>query len=441
LEIINDILDLSKIEAGRLQLERVPVSVVQVLGEIMSLMSVRAAEKNLPLRLEFDGPVPKEIQSDPTRLRQVLMNLLGNAIKFTEEGSVVLRACLLEERLLQISVQDTGIGIGDEHLGHLFQAFSQADTSVTRRFGGTGLGLVISRKLIEMLGGSIEVRSQPGQGSTFTFTVATGDLTGVERVAAGPVALNSAPEEPSSSSLPDLTGLNVLVVDDRRDIRYLVESYLEEAGATVETGGDGHAALDYLQRSLPDVLVLDMQMPRLDGYSTARELRQRGFKLPILALTASAMKYDRDLCLQAGCDSYLSKPVERGALLRQVDLLARRGQSRRVLVVEDNPLAGLALRASLESLGCEAAVVGSGEAALEKAGQEAPDFAFIDLGLPGMDGWELLRQLRQQNPRCVCVLHSGRAADEVSSPEAGLSFDHILQKPASRDQLSAILFA
>ena len=441
LEIINDILDLSKIEAGRLQLETVPVSLEQVLGEVMSLMNVRAAEKNLPLTLEFDGPVPKEIQSDPTRLRQILMNLLGNAIKFTEEGSVALRARLLDDRLLQISVHDTGIGIAEEHLGHLFQAFSQADTSVTRRFGGTGLGLVISRKLIEMLGGSIEVESQPGGGSTFTFTVATGDLLGVDRVAGGPVALRSAPEEPSPASLPDLSGLSVLVVDDRRDIRYLVQSYLEEAGASVETGGDGQAALDHLQRTIPDVLVLDMQMPRLDGYSTARELRQRGFSLPILALTASAMKYDRDLCLQAGCDSYLSKPVERGALLRQVDLLARRGKTVRVLVVEDNPMAGVALRATLESLGCEAAVVGSGESALEKAAQDGPDFAFIDLGLPGMDGWELLRQLRQQNPGCVCVLHSGRAVDEVPSPEAGLAFDHVVQKPASRDQLSAILFA
>ena len=181
-------------------------------------------------------------------------------------------------------------------------------------------------------------------------------------------------------------------------------------------------------------------MPRLDGYSTARELRQRGCKVPILALTASAMKYDRDLCLQAGCDSYLSKPVQRAALLRQVDLLVRRGQTLRVLVVEDNPMAGVALRATLQSLGCEAALVSDGEAALEKAAEEAPDFAFIDLGLPGMNGWELLRCLRQQNPRCRCVLHSGRSADEVVSPEAGLAFDHVVQKPASRDQLNAILF-
>ncbi|MBS2036273.1 PAS domain S-box protein [bacterium] len=441
LEIINDILDLSKIEAGRLHLETVPVSLEVVLAEVLALMNVRAVEKGLPLRLEFDGPVPKVIQSDPTRLRQVLMNLLGNAIKFTEDGSVELKARLIEDRLLQISVRDTGIGISSEQLEHLFQPFSQADTSVTRRFGGTGLGLVISRKLIEMLGGSIDVESQPGRGSTFTFTVATGDLAGVERVAGGPVALRPSPEEPEGTNLPDLSGLNILVVDDRRDIRYLVQSYLEEAGARVETGGDGQAALDHLERTVPDILVLDMQMPRLDGYSTARQLRQRGFKLPILALTASAMKYDRDLCLQAGCDSYLSKPVQRGALLRQVDLLARRGQTVRVLVVEDNPMAGVALRISLESLGCEAALVSNGEEALLKAGQEAPDFAFIDLGLPGMDGWELLRRLRQQNPRCICVLHSGRSSDEIVSPEEGLAFDHVVQKPASREQLSGILFA
>ncbi len=440
LEIINDILDLSKIEAGRLQLETVPLSLEVVLGEVMSLMNVRAVEKGLDLRLEFAGSVPRTIASDPTRLRQVLMNLLGNAIKFTEQGAVVLVVCMRQEQLLEISVSDTGIGISEEQLEQLFQPFTQADTSVTRRFGGTGLGLIISQKLIEMLGGTIEVSSIPGQGSTFRFTLATGELGGIELVREGPMELRASASEPVAGSLPDLSGLQVLVVDDRRDIRYLVQSYLEEAGAAVETGGDGQAALDYLDQASPDILVLDMQMPRLDGYSTARELRQRGCKVPILALTASAMKYDRDLCLQAGCDSYLSKPVQRAALLRQVDLLVRRGQTLRVLVVEDNPMAGVALRATLQSLGCEAALVSDGEAALEKAAEEAPDFAFIDLGLPGMNGWELLRCLRQQNPRCRCVLHSGRSADEVVSPEAGLAFDHVVQKPASRDQLNAILF-
>ncbi|MCW5871529.1 MAG: PAS domain S-box protein [Candidatus Eremiobacteraeota bacterium] len=440
LEIINDILDLSKIEAGRLQLETVPLSLEVVLGEVMSLMNVRAVEKNLQLSLDFEGAVPRTITSDPTRLRQVLMNLLGNAIKFTEEGSVALRVRMRDQHLLEISVRDTGIGISEEQLDQLFQPFTQADTSVTRRFGGTGLGLVISRKLIEMLGGTIEVSSQPGRGSIFRFTLATGDLAGVESVQEGPMELRSSASEAISGNLPDLSGLRVLVVDDRRDIRYLVQSYLEEAGAAVETGGDGQAALDYLEHTAPDILVLDMQMPRLDGYSTARELRQRGCKIPILALTASAMKYDRELCLQAGCDSYLSKPVQRAALLRQVEVLVRRGQALRVLVVEDNPMAGVALRATLQSLGCEATLVADGEGALEKAAAEAPDFAFIDLGLPGMDGWELLRLLRQQNPGCRCVLHSGRAADEVVSPQPGLAFDEIVQKPASRDQLNAILF-
>ncbi len=440
LEIINDILDLSKIEAGRLQLETVPVSLEVVLGEVMSLMNVRAVEKNLQLSLDFEGTVPRRISSDPTRLRQVLMNLLGNAIKFTEEGTVALSVRLREEQRLEICVRDTGIGISEEQLDLLFQPFTQADTSTTRRFGGTGLGLVISQKLIEMLGGAIEVSSQIGKGSEFRFTLATGDLAGVESVQAGPMELRASTGETTSGSLPDLTGLRVLVVDDRRDIRYLVQSYLEEAGASVDTGGDGQAALDHLELATPDILVLDMQMPRLDGYSTARELRQRGCKVPILALTASAMKYDRDLCLQAGCDSYLSKPVQRAALLRQVDVLVKRGQALRVLVVEDNPMAGVALRATLQSLGCEAALVGDGEAALEKAAAEPPDFAFIDLGLPGMDGWELLRRLRSQNPRCRCVLHSGRSADEVVSPLPGLAFDQIVQKPASRDQLNAILF-
>ncbi|CAN0310489.1 unnamed protein product, partial [Phaeothamnion confervicola] len=255
------------------------------------------------------------ISSDPTRLRQILMNLLGNATKFTSQGQIRLMLTLdAENELVQFTVEDSGIGIPEGRKEHLFEPFSQADTSVTRRFGGTGLGLAISRQLIHLLGGTIEVESQEDVGTTFRFTIATGSL---EKVALVEPAHWSGEDKQAAirGPLPSLSGRKVLVVDDRRDIRFLVQSYLEEAGATVGTADNGQAALDYLAETRMDMVVLDMQMPVLDGYATARELRRRRDMVPILAVTASAMTGDREACLAAGCNSYLSKPVDRSAMV------------------------------------------------------------------------------------------------------------------------------
>ncbi len=322
LGLINDILDLSKMEAGKLEIERTECSPPQVLSEVVALMRVRARAKNLSLELELDGPIPASIRTDPLRLRQILINLLGNALKFTEVGGVRVVARLREgpEPRLQVEVIDTGIGIGQEQLSRLFQPFAQADSSTTRRFGGSGLGLAISKRLAEMLHGDLTVTSVQGQGSTFRVSVATGPLEGVAMqdrlVAEGAAARNSG------ENLVELDG-RVLLAEDGPDNQRLIAHILKKAGAEVTVADNGRIAfeqaLEAQQEGRPfDVVLMDMQMPEMDGYTATRSLRERGYGGPIVALTAHAMTDDRQKCLDAGCDDFVSKPIQRKAFLELI---------------------------------------------------------------------------------------------------------------------------
>jgi len=284
-------------------------------------MDVRAKEKNLPLRIEFDGKIPAMIETDAVRLRQVLLNLLGNAIKFTDEGEIKLVVRYLEEaQQLQFDIVDSGIGISRDDLENLFKPFTQADNSSTRSFGGTGLGLAISRRLAQALGGDVTVRSEFGKGSVFTLTIKAG-----KHVDLIEPNLNVAiTDEPPNEEI-HIEG-TILVVDDRRDIRYLAQHFIEKAGGSVVTATNGQEATEMLQASQNngqppiDLIVMDMQMPVMDGYDAATQLRKTGCTLPIIALTANAMKSDRDECLAAGCTDYTTKPLNSHKL---VALIAR----------------------------------------------------------------------------------------------------------------------
>ena len=322
LTVINDILDLSKIEAGQMTAERVECDPCRVVGEVASLMRPRAQEKGLRFDVTFETPLPRTIRSDPTRLRQVLMNLVGNAIKFTGVGSVVVLVRVEEEQghqpLLTFEVADTGVGMTDEQVGRLFQPFSQADGSTTRQFGGTGLGLAISRRLARLLGGDVRVESTPGRGSRFTLVLRTGPLQGREMISDPAEALRLADSQPEPRG-PELTLTGrILLAEDGRENQVVLAAYLRKAGAEVTIANDGREAVE-LARTRPfDVILMDMQMPHLDGYGAASRLRQDGFTLPIIALTAHAMREDRDKCLNAGCTDYLSKPVRRNELIETV---------------------------------------------------------------------------------------------------------------------------
>ena len=326
LAVVNDILDLSRIEAGKFTVEDVACEPMRIVSDVVALLRPRAVEKQLRLETRLRGPIPAEIRSDPTRLLQILVNLTGNAIKFTEHGGITLRLELLPATptsgsLLAFDVVDTGVGLAPDEQTRIFEAFAQADASLTRRHGGTGLGLTISRALSRLLGGELTVESAPGRGSVFRAAVATGPLEGV-RMLDVPDALEAhtqrAPVEPESP--PErLTG-RVLLAEDGADNQALISLVLRRAGLEVEVACDGQIAVETVvaaeERGEPfDLIVMDMQMPLMTGYEATAALRRDGYDLPILALTAQAMAGDREKCLAAGCNEYLSKPIDRERLV------------------------------------------------------------------------------------------------------------------------------
>ncbi len=327
LEIINDILDLSKIEAGKLVIEHAETSPISIVTEVVSLMRVRADGKGLLLQVGHEGPIPERIHTDPTRVRQILINLIGNAIKFTESGSVrlVVRLADAQTPQLRLDVIDTGIGMTAEQAGKIFKGFTQADETMTRRFGGTGLGLTISKRLANMLDGDITVKSEPGRGSQFTVTIATGPLDGVrmiERVSES--TIHDAPsEDKAPAPQPARLACRILLAEDGPDNQRLIAHVLKKAGAEVTVVDNGklasEAALAAQQQDRPfDVILMDMQMPVMDGYEATTLLRKRGYAGPIIALTAHAMAGDRDKCIHAGCDDYAAKPIQRKKLIEVI---------------------------------------------------------------------------------------------------------------------------
>jgi CheY-like chemotaxis protein len=337
LGIVNDILDLSKIEAGKMTVERISVNPCEVLAQVGELARVRVDAKGLWFDTGYEGPIPETIQTDPTRLRQILINLVGNAIKFTEVGGVRLIARLGErtngEPRMEFDVADTGIGMTQGQAAGLFRAFTQADTSTTRKFGGTGLGLSISRRLAELLGGEIRiVRTLPNVGTLLRISVGTGPLDGVPMLddpLAATVVRSDAPTGLDSQRQSDLGGLRILLAEDGPDNQRLIAHYLRKAGADVALAENGKLAVEaaFAARETHqtfDLILMDMQMPEMDGYEATRTLRQRGYTGPIIALTAHAMASDREKCVSAGCDDYTTKPINRKTLVRLVAQHVRR---------------------------------------------------------------------------------------------------------------------
>jgi PAS domain S-box-containing protein len=342
LDLINGILDLSKIEAGKMEVDLAPCPPRRIVDEASALMQVRAKSKGIVLLTECDKSVPATITSDETRIRQILLNLVGNAIKFTDTGEVRIFARIVAtssaEAVFELGVRDTGIGMTEQQIPHLFLPFQQADNSVSRRFGGTGLGLAISSRLAEMLGGSIRAESKVGVGSTFTLSLPLSDYKPIAASSLGSIAqATTLPSTQAESPPQPLQGLCILLVEDSPDNQRLIAHILRKAGADVLLAADGQQAIDQLrapdqvsvgkERSSSwrdiEVVLMDMQMPVVDGYSATRYLRANGYRGVIAALTANAMSADREKCLQAGCDDYFTKPVDRARLIEFVARLAK----------------------------------------------------------------------------------------------------------------------
>ena len=457
LQIINDILDLAKIEAQGVVLSTEPIHLPAFLTEIHALMDVNAREKTLPLFLKYDGVIPQKIESDPKRLRQILINLLSNAIKFTDQGSVELVARFLRaESELQFEVSDSGIGMTDEQQRNLFHPFTQGDSSVTKTYGGTGLGLAITQRLVNALGGTIAVDSLPGRGTTFRVTVPV-------QVTSGSVPARNTSQAMTQWFDKKLSA-RVLVCEDQPEIRRLMAYFIEKAGCRVTSIDSGEAAVDVISRAADnfDLVLLDIQMPRLDGYEVARRARRAGFSRPIIAVTAAAMPSDRDRCLEAGCDDYLAKPIDVEQLLAMIarytakvaaadvqsepvsparhesaskaggeDLVDGSGHKNlRILVVDDRPVALNATSRLLEMEGYSVRTASTGHMAIRLAKEFIPDLVLLDISLPDISGYEVFRRLKSNASlaKTIFIALSGHGYEEhIRAREIG--FDDYVMKP------------
>lgn len=453
LGIIDDILDLSKIEAGKLEIRVRPTPLPPLLWEVRSMMSARAIERGIDLRLRYATPVPESILTDPAKVRQILVNVVGNAIKFTEAGHVEIVVRYAEAKeTLSIEVRDTGVGMSEEIQKRLFAPFAQASRDVADRFGGTGLGLSITRRLLDHLGGDVEVESALGSGTTFTLHIPAGSRGDAALVV--PDA-DEAPEDAEIApwSPPRRLDCRVLVVDDQPDVRQVVEYYLRAAGASVEMATNGREAVERVTAAARagspfDAVVLDMQMPVMSGYQATRALRADGFDVPIIALTAAAMKGERNRCLRAGCDDYLSKPLNGSALVTAVaervpSRTSEEGEpesepgARKVLLVDDSLDSAEALSELLQMWGHRVEIAGTaGDAERIFQGYQ-PDVVVSDIQLPDESGDALVVRLRAQQHGSVArmVALSGRSEPEDIRRSLDAGFHDYLVKPVGAEEL------
>jgi PAS domain S-box-containing protein len=322
LKIIDEILDISKVESGHLQIEKVDVDLGNVLEDIRSLLRLSALDKALDFKIHLDTPIPRVIKTDPTRLRQILLNLIGNSIKFTSRGYVhvdvewIKKASKADVNKLHIRISDSGVGIKASHADRLFQPFVQEDSATTRNFGGTGLGLALSRELARAMGGDVILeQSAPGEGSVFVLEIAAEPVTNT--------FISSLEVETSTKSTrrkgdKRLLGMNVLLVEDVQDNQALIGHFLHMAGATVDVANNGKEGVTKALGGHHHAVLMDIQMPVLDGYEATRQLRAAGYQTPIIALTAHALKEEREKSIEAGCVDHLSKPVDYNGLVEHL---------------------------------------------------------------------------------------------------------------------------
>jgi signal transduction histidine kinase/CheY-like chemotaxis protein len=462
MSIINDILDFSKIEARKLDIEQIDFTLRDCLGDILQTLQLRAEKKGLELAYEVSPDVPDAVTGDPGRLRQVLVNLVGNAIKFTDRGEVVVSVTLQEQdersALLHFSVADSGIGIPAEQQKRIFEAFCQADASTTRRYGGTGLGLAISTRLVEMMGGNIWLASEVGKGSTFLFSVPLG-------LQEGPPACH-IPEKPEN-----LEGLRVLVVDDNATNRRILEKMLRSWRMRPVTADGGPAALELLDaagRGNPfQLLILDVNMPDMDGFEVAERIRDHhGFgRSPIMVITSSGLRGDAARCRELGVAAYLTKPIKQSSLLDAImtvlgttepavagvplvkQYTLRKGQRPlRVLLAEDNAINRKIAAGLLEKRGHAVTAVANGQetlAALAAQGDSPFNLILMDVQMPGMDGLEATARIRAQEratgghiPIIALTAHAMKGDREICL-KAGM--DNYIAKPLKAEELFATI--
>jgi adenylate cyclase len=424
LQLINEVLDLSKIEAGKLEINYETVDVAALVGDLVGEVEP-LAEKNANRFVVECAPDIGTVRSDPTRLRQIILNLLSNACKFTEHGRVSLSVSRGRSdggESISVRVVDTGIGMTEEQLGKLFQEFSQADSSTTRKYGGTGLGLAISDRLCRLLGGTIDVESKLGVGTTFTMRLPA-DRASVAAAAVVPTAAT-----PAEHIRPARTN-RVLVIDDDATVRDLMRRYLSREGFDVVTAAGGREGLEFARELHPSVITLDVFMPDLDGWSVLQALKQDADlrRIPVIMMTISDEKQKG---ITLGASGYLTKPVDRAQLAQLLDRFKM--AMPRALVVEDNLTDRDMMRRLLAGEGWEVTVASNGREALERLKSEHPNLILLDLMMPEMDGFEFLAEFRKTAKFASTPVIVVTAADLSLEDHRRLNggVEHILQKAA-----------
>ncbi|MBL3556305.1 response regulator [Marinobacter sp. JB05H06] len=447
LDLINDILDHSKIDANKLDVDIVSVNLPELLDEIRAFFGPRAREKGLEFHVVCEFPLPEQIATDPTRFRQIIINLCGNALKFTEKGSISLNIrCDRPQQRLVARVVDTGIGMKPEQLGRLFDPFAQGSAAIARQYGGTGLGLSISRRLAELLGGNISVTSTYGEGSEFELSIDTGSLEGVHFLRDGSELSQRRRSIPMVVA-PRLSG-RILLAEDNEVNRRLVSLLVGRTGAELVNVNNGAEALDQALRESFDLILMDIQMPVMNGRDATAAIREAGLNTPVIALTANVMAEDIADYRLAGCNDHLAKPIDKQ---RFYEVLARylvvrpeseqrgvRRYSGTVLVAEDNEDNCRLVERMLRAQGLEVITVASGDQAVRRALSESVQLVLMDRHMPELDGVEATRLLRQTGfRRPVIAFTAGDQSENEALLAAGC--DGVLNKPIDREHLLATL--
>ena len=444
LSMINNILDISKIEASKVHIENIGIDVVHLMGDIESYLKLKTEEKGLEYRVTISYPVPERIVNDPTRLRQVLLNLCNNAIKFTEQGSISLSLSWPQKNLLSVSVSDTGIGMTPQESEAVFEAFTQADSSTTRIYGGTGLGLTISKSLAMLMGGSLEVVSEKGVGSTFTLTVDTGDKLGplIESPNSWQLLQRRQFSQTGKHEVPALSG-RVLVAEDNPVNQQIIKRLLEQVGLSVELVSDGKQAVEKAKVGVYDLIFLDMQMPVMGGEAAARLIKESGLSTPLVAFTANVMTHQIHSYFQSGFIDVVEKPIDKDKLYSLLTHLLKPASSqlKNVLIVDDDEVNAMILTRQVKSYSETLTVLqaGNGEEALAKVESSAVDLIFMDMEMPVMGGIEATQKLRQGGFVKPIYMVTGNVDVEHKSLCLAAGATGHLPKPLDKKKIRSVL--
>ncbi|HEY7772505.1 MAG TPA: response regulator [Marinagarivorans sp.] len=444
LSMINNILDISKIEASRAQVEKIDIDLVQLFNDVENYLVLEAGKKSLACSVTVNYPVPERIVNDPTRLKQVLLNLCNNAIKFTERGSVNVSLSWPSPRLMSIHVSDTGIGMTEQECSSVFEAFAQADSSTTRLYGGTGLGLTISKSLALLMGGNLEVVSEKGVGSTFMLTIDTGDKLGalIESPEAWQRLRKKLQRGAAEDTIRSLEG-TILVAEDNPVNQQIIKRLLEKSGLDVVLVDDGEQAVEQAKKHHFDVIFLDMQMPVMGGQAAAKAIINAGISTPLVAFTANVMNHQVQSYLRSGFIDVIEKPIDKKKLFLLLTRLLRSSASclKKVLVVDDDETNVMIATRQIKHFkaSIEVLVATNGKEALTKVDSAAIDLIFMDMEMPVMGGLEAMRILRRQGFINPIYMVTGNIDQEHKSLCLAAGATGHLPKPLDKNKIRSVL--